>query len=189
MAKDRDKASDELKTMLGFSGLVRPAANRAGIDRQQLGDVSLPDSRQAALNLLQEAAAIGIGSPDELVEGVSDHVADSLDPDQSRLESVEIAWLGVHRRVHVDKSRIQRRPLLVAEIGGLELRLQVGEPSAYVRKTLVCGAIYLRMAGYLVEGFLECGLDALDLGVDLDQPTTLGVFGGGCGQAVFLLSA
>ena len=188
MSEDRDKASDELKAMLGFPGLGSPAANRAGIDRKQLSDVRLPNSRQTALQLLQLPAAVGVGSANELVKGVADHVAHPLDADQGRLESVEIARRGVHRRVHVDESRVQGGPLLVAQVGGLELRLQVGQPPAHVGEALLCRAIDLRMAGHLIECLLERGLDALDLGVDLFQTKALRVFGSSWGQVVSLLS-
>lgn len=189
MAKDRDETGDELKAMLGFAGLARPATNRPRIDREQLGDVGLSNSRQAPLHLLQKTTAIGACPSDELIESVSNHVTHSLDPDESRLESIEIARLRVHRRVDVDESRIQSCPLLVAEVGGLELWLQVGEPPAHVGKALVRGAVYLGVAGHFVEGLLECSLDALDLGIDLEQSAALRVLGGGDGQAVSFLSA
>ena len=170
--------------MLGLPRLACPARDRARVYCQQLSDISLPNVWQAAVQLLQESAAISVYPSNELIKSVADHVPYALYPNQGRLESVEVAGVCVHCRAHIDESRIKRCPLLVAEVGGLELGLQVGESPAHVGEPLVCGAVYLWTSSDLLKGFLKCGLDALDFGIDLDQPTVLRVFGGGCGQAV-----
>ena len=74
-------------------------------------------------------------------------------------------------------------------VGGLELRLQIGEPFAHVGKSFVRRAIYLGMSGYFVESLLKSDLDALNLRVDLDQAAVLGIVGDSCGQPVSFLSS
>jgi hypothetical protein len=186
--KNGDKASHQLETMLRISRLLSPPPYGSRIDIQQFGDLGLVDTWQALLKLLKKAAAVCIGSPYELIECVTNDVAHTLDSDQSCLEPIKITGGCVHGGAYVDKGGVQGRPLLVAEVGGLELRLQVGESFANLGKPLVRRAVYLGVPSDFVESPLECGLDPLDLGVDLDQPAALGVLGDSRGQAVSFLS-
>jgi len=174
--------------MLGLTRFVRPAPDRSGIDRNQLGKIRLADSGKALLQLMEEAATIRVCAAHKLVERVADDMTHPLDPDQGRLESVEIVGICGHGIAHVDESRVKRRPLLITEVCSLKLGLQVGKSLTDVCQTLVCRSVYLGVAGYLVEGFLKCSLDPLDLGVDLDQSSVLGVSGGRRCQPVSFLS-
>jgi hypothetical protein len=78
--------------------------------------------------------------------------------------------------------------LLIAEVSCLESRLQISQSLADASKALMRRAVYIWMSSYFVKSLLECGLDPLDLAVDLGQPAKLRVFGDRCGQPVSFLS-
>ena len=91
---------------------------------------------------------------DELIQGVSDYLMHPLDPDQSRLESIEIAWRRVHRRVYVDESRVQSRSLLVR---GRRPRAAASSRRAFDprRRGVAARSRLPPVAGHLIEGLLD----------------------------------
>jgi hypothetical protein len=146
---------------------VTPACKGSAIDPNEIGYDSIGYVWQPALDIVKDEAEIAGDTADVLVQRVSNHMPDTLEPDEQLIANVEISRcpVTIDELTYLQQGVQQQHDLVLVEVVGLEVGAQTDQPLTQLMPARVPVIAHLWSALKMLDGFNESALEISQIAI------------------------